>query len=976
MKQLFLSIFFIVFVISVISNTGKQFDNSKILIKKAQTEQALKLLDSMTIEEKIGQLLMVNGYSNKMNDFEKLSGLIQNYHIGGVLFFQGTPSRQAIITNKLQSISKIPLFIAMDAEWGISMRLDSVINFPRQMTLGAIQDNKLIYKMGQEVAYQCQRLGVHINFAPVIDINTNPKNQVIHLRSFGENRELVSQKGISYMMGMQDHRIMAVAKHFPGHGDTDIDSHKDLPVINKSIEDLKHNELYPFYKLIKKGIEGIMVAHLYVPAIDGKNKLPTSISHRAIHDLLLNDMGFTGLIFTDALNMQGVARDYKSGDKEIKALEAGNDILLFPNDVEKAVNAIKNAVLTGVLSEDIINAKVKKVLLSKIEHGLFEQEEVELKNLIEDLNNSRIRFLKRVLAEHSLCLIKNEKDLIPLTKLSNKNIAAINFGGDTQSLFHDYLNLYDDINTYVYPSSCNYEKLNQLEKETHEYNTLIISLFDVAKYNVRNFNLDPRVIHFINSQSEKKNIILVNFGSPYALKYFDKKYAILQVGEQDEAFQQAAAQAIFGGIPISGKLPVSVGEFIPYGSGIYIKDPIRLKYVDPQEVNFSIHAIDSIEKIIAESISNEETPGCQVLIAKDGKVFYHKSFGYHTYDNQVAVQNTDIYDVASITKIAATMLPLMKLYEEDQISLDDTLGKYVKRSSQYVYGKALIRNMLMHQAGFKPWIAFYKNTLDDSKNQMDFYYSDEKSEIYSINANKGLYVNNAIIDSIWEIIYHTEVKEQGEYAYSDLDFMFLKKIIENSIDEAFDKLLKRTYYIPLGMNNTGFNPYEWFNISSIPPTEVENYFRFDTVQAYVHDPAAALLGGIEGHAGLFSNANDLAKLLQMFINEGEYGGEKYFHSSTIDTFTTKSSDVSRRALGFDKPEMDSFKSYNPTSKNTPASAYGHTGFTGTCAWADPENDIIYIFLSNRTFPSSENKKLWHSNTRAKIQELIYSEILK
>ena len=598
MKQYFLAIIFTVCAISVISNSGNQFNYEEFIEKNQTADKAQLLLDSLSLEEKIGQLIMINAYTDEKENDEELVKFIKNYHVGGVLFFQGSPYKQAKLTNKLQSISNIPLFIAMDAEWGISMRMDSVLNFPRQMTLGAIQNNELIYQMGKEVAYQCQRIGVHINFAPVIDININPKNPIIHLRSFGENRELVTQKGLAYMRGMQDNNVMAVAKHFPGHGDTDVDSHKDLPVISKSIEDLERNELYPFYKLVKGGVEGIMVAHLYVPAIDKNNKLPTSISENAINKLLVNDIGFSGLIFTDALNMKGVSRDFKSGIKEVKALQAGNDILLFPEDIEKAVSAIKKSIAKGLISEELINYKVKKVLISKINHGLFAEKKIILENLTSDLNNSRTRLLKRQLAEKAVTLVKNDSLTIPFINLENRHIAAINFGGDSNNDFHEHLQLYTQINTFSYPASCNYELLNKLEHIVNKYNTLIISIQDVAKYNIRNFNIDPRVIHFINSVAKEKNVILVNFGSPYALKYFDKVQTILQIGEQDIEFQQVAAQALFGGIPITGKLPVTVNTSIPYGSGISIKKAIRLKYSTPDELNFSTKSIAFIEKII------------------------------------------------------------------------------------------------------------------------------------------------------------------------------------------------------------------------------------------------------------------------------------------------------------------------------------------------------------------------------------------
>jgi len=945
---------------------------------KSQKIKAEKWADSvlflLSTEEKIGQLLMIASYSGKSQNQKNIEWAIKKYKVGGLIFFKGEPTHQVKLTNQYQSMSTIPLLISMDAEWGVGMRLDSVISFPKQMSFGFTNDTSLVYEMGSEVARQCKRLGIHINFAPVIDINDNPENPVIHLRSFGENKEMVTRMGLQYMKSLQENGILAVGKHFPGHGNTSLDSHKDLPVLSHDAGRIYNIELYPFKKLTNAGLEGMMIAHLNVPAFDTTAGLPASLSGNIINSLLKEQLGFKGLVFTDALNMKGVTKNYESGNIELKALLAGNDILLYPQNVAKAVHTIERAYKEEVISDSFLNAKVKKVLIYKYLLTNGKADYISPVNVTSDLNNKNAVLLKRKIIEKSICLLKNDNELIPIKGSSVSSYLIVYIGSFSAPHFQTVLNLYGNFKYTCIHSKLDSIELDSIKKIISGYKNLIIVLSGTSSYNVTTFGLSNNLISLTNELLNKHSCILVNFGSPYLLKFLTKSNSILQCTESDTEFQDIAAQMMMGAIPVIGKLPVSINTDYKYGSGIIHEKTVRLKYTIPEELGIDNKKLNRIDSIIYNAIRKKAFPGCQVLIAKNGKVFYHKSFGYHTYDKTIKVNNSDIYDVASITKVAATLLPVMRYYELGLLKPETKIRKFVDVPIMSGFGGVTIKELLTHESGFAPWIPFYKKLLNSDNLPDSVFFSDTFSLKYSVPVSDNLFAISNIEDYLWKQIFDTEVNKSGKYVYSDLNFIFLRKIIDLISQENFDEYLDKNFYSNLGMNNTMFNPSGKVFPDRIPPTEIDNYFRQAIVQAYVHDPSAALFGGIAGHAGLFSNANDLAKLMFMWLNKGTYANERYFKSSTIDTFTMKQSEASRRGLGFDKPETVKGE-YSPTSYNTPLSTYGHTGFTGCCVWADPDNQIIYVFLSNRTFPDQNNKTMNDLKVRQEIQKVIY-EIVK
>lgn len=939
------------------------------------------VMASLTLDERIGQLFMVAAYSNKGAAHERaLQKLIEKYHIGGLIFFQGGPVRQANMNNRLQALSKTPLWIGIDAEWGLDMRLDSTIKYPRQMTLGAIQDDSLIYKMGAEIAREAKRLGVHINFAPVVDVNNNPKNPVINSRSFGENKLWVTRKAIAYMNGMQDNGILANAKHFPGHGDTDSDSHKTLPLIDQSEERLFDLELYPYPKLFEQGLASVMVAHLSVPAFDSIPDHPSTLSPQIVNGVLKTRLGFEGLVFTDALNMSGVANYNNPGEVDLEALIAGNDVLLFPQNVPDAIQKIKGAIKAGTYSEEKLNASVRKILQAKAWAGLDDYQPVDTQNLVEDLNPPAALALKKKICEAAITLVQNQDTILPLKQLDERKIAVLTIGDDGIA-FTNALAKYANFEKMTLPTSPTLAQGKQMQENLKDNATVIVNIEGTNNRPGRNFGLSQAAIDLAQNIALNHEVVLVHMGSPYALDALShpERFKAIVVGYQDDPYlSKAAAAAIMGAIKVNGKLPVSAGDYFPAQTGMELADITRLHYSSPMEIGLPQDAFAKVDSIVLDGIAKRAYPGAQVLIAKDGNVIYDKSFGFHTYENTQHVESTDLYDLASITKIVASTISLMKLQDEGKFDLDSPLHTWfpeIEKGSPYY--DMIPRRMLAHVAGLQAWIPFYKETLAGGQPMWNIY-SRALSDKYSKPVAYNMYINKSYTDSIYAEILATPLRRNRDYKYSDLGYYFMREIIKRQSGLREDRFAAKNFYAPLGLNTMGYLPLNRFPKDRIVPTEYDTYFRHQLVHGYVHDPGAAMLGGVGGHAGVFSNAEDLAVIMQMLINKGVYGGERFLKASTIEEYIKcqyceDELDENRRGAGFDKPVMG--PGPGPTCKCVSFDTFGHSGFTGTIAWADPVENIVYIFLSNRVYPTAENNKLASMDIRTNIQAEIYKVLV-
>lgn len=971
MKPLQLSLFYIVIVLFSIPCLAQQ----NPLITKDNVQQKAwvdSIYNKMNLQEKIGQLFMVDVFSNQsQKETEKVKNLIRDQYIGGILFSKGGPLQQAKLNNEFQELSNVPLLIGMDAEWGLAMRLDSTYALPWNMTLGAIQDIKLIEKAGAAISKHTKRLGVHINFAPDVDVNTNPKNPIIGNRSFGEDREEVSKRAIAFMNGMQSQGILTCAKHFPGHGDTHTDSHKTLPTISFSKERIDSIELYPFRKIIAQGVNSIMIAHLDVPALDPEKDVPSSLSRPIVTDLLQHKMNFKGLIFTDALNMKGASNFKNPGEIDLAAFLAGNDVLTMSEDVPKASLKIFNAYNEGKISEERLATSVKKILSAKYMAGLAHYKAVDTTNLVKDLNTLDDKALYEELIENAVTVIKNDSGILPIKDIETKKIAYVNFGDSDGAPFLHQLSRYTKVD---WVKAAN---LEELLKKLKSYNLVVIGFHksDASPWARYKFSEDEQ--QFIQEIARNNHTILDVFTRPYALldlKSTSNIEGIVMSYQNSEAAQQKSAQIIFGALEAKGKLPVSLGYEFPAGTGYHTKNLQRLAYGMPQSVDMNYEKLQKIDSLITLALDSKMTPGLQVIVARRGKVIYERNAGYHSYDKTFPVTDTSVYDLASLTKILASLPLIMQLEEKNVISFDSKLGDLIPFFKGSNKANIRLQDMLMHYARLKPWLPFYVGTIDrQTKMPSVNYYRDQKREGYSLRVAENMFIRDNIRDTILAEIRDSKLESTLEYKYSDLPFYMMKYYLEGYFETSLAYVTQERIYEPLGANYTTYLPLDKFSPDQIAPTENDKLWRRQLVHGYVHDQGAAMQGGVGGHAGLFSTANDVAKIMQMYLNKGFYGGKRFIEAQTIDKFNTcyYCDENVRRGVGFDKPQLG--KS-GPTCGCASLSSFGHSGFTGTFAWVDPETEILYVFLSNRVNPDVNNRKLISSNIRSKIQEVIYESI--
>ncbi len=938
---------------------------------QTETNKAIdSVFQSLSLDQKIGQLIMTSGYSSSERyNLGELEYLVRNYQIGGIIFLKGSPHKQALMTNQLQQQSKIPLMIGMDAEWGLHMRLDSVINFPRQMALAATDSDSLIYEFAQSVAFQCKRLGVHINFAPVVDINNNPLNPVINDRAWGDSKKQVIRFSEIYMNGLQQNGILACIKHFPGHGDTETDSHFDLPVIPFSQKRLDTLELAPFQYLIDKGAKSLMTAHLYVPALEPMKNLPSSLSQRIIRYKLRDSMGFNGLIFTDALNMKGVTKFYKRGQLEVMALMAGNDILLFPEDVPMAVAAIKTALDSCLIPMEQFEQSVKRMLEAKYQLGILHQTKlIDTANLIADLNNARDTKLQAVLAEHIITGIRWDKKEKSKAK---QKCALIALGDKSHNSFQQMMLRYGNYDCFgISPNTkpIFYANLIAYLKQ-EDYDKIIFSVHNTNRYAKRNYGLNSQDLELMRLVSEYTATDVVSFGIPYNLSFFDNAKNLL-VAYQDLPFmQEKAAMALSGVMPISGKLPVSFGGH--ESLEVFTFDSTLLHFDKPERFGYLETDFSNIDSIIQYAIQEKAMPGCQVFVSKGNQVLLNKSYGYHDYDKTTEVSENDLYDIASITKIASTTLIIMDLYERKKIELDDNISKYIKELKKTDKARITIKELLTHTSGLKAWIPFYESTT----NKEDLYFCHEPNSFFCEPVARGYFTNPNMRDSVLKWIAESKLNKSGQYLYSDLGFYLLQMAIEKITKTTLDKYFEKHFAEPMQLSHITFKPKEKKTYLCTVPTEYDYIFRQQQINGTVHDPGAAMLGGVAGNAGLFSNAVSLATLFQPFFYQGYYRNQKYFKPSTIELFCKAQNKNNRRGLGFDKPELNLEKS-TPCSKYASPASFGHSGFTGTFIWIDPTYDLVYVFLSNRVNPDASNNKLVKWNVRTAIQDEIYKILLE
>lgn len=920
------------------------FSQSPIEIFSNKDEWVEKTLSSLTLEEKAAQLVYPHAYGQYMSydspDYKRLEHLVKNVKVGGIIFFLSQIYDQAIITNKLQQAAEIPLLISSDFERGVAQRAENATLFPYNMGIGAADDTALTYEMGKIIAAEGRAIGVHQNFAPVSDVNNNPYNPIINVRAFGEDVKLVERLSNAFLKGVQDGGMIATSKHFPGHGNTNVDSHRGLPLIEGSKNDLSELELYPFKSNVKAGVMSFMVGHLEVPAFEPAAKLPSTLSRKIVTDLLKDELGFKGLIVTDAMNMKAITNSYSTGKAAVEALKAGNDMILFPDDAEEAVIAIINAVKENEIKEERIDESVRKILAAKKWAGLSTEKLIDIDKISQKVGIENHWKTAKELARKSITLVKDESKIIPLNSSSEKKYTHISVLDSRAPGADSYFNKQllrrnGSINTKTLLINSSELEYKEALDAAENSDAVIVSVYLKVRAYEGDLGLTKNQQELIKKLIKlNKPMILLSHGNPYILAAVpDVKTYLCNYGDT-EVSELALAEALFGEIDIQGKLPISIPESNhKAGAGISIKKSALRKQAG--ENNF--FAVDSL---IYSSIKDSAFPGAVVLTAKNGEIIHHKAYGRHTYDplsSRVDVKT--IFDLASVSKVVGTTTAAMLCVDRGLFSLSDKVSGFIPEFSKNGKENITIENLLVHNSGLVPFKRYYEMF----DNEVDVL-----NDIYSS-----------------ELAFETGT----EMKYSDLGLIVLGKIIEKVTSKSLDVFLHDEIFFPLGMDRTFYNPSEESK-KNIAPTEFDNHWRNRLLIGEVHDENAALLNGVAGHAGLFSTAENLAVYLQMILQKGFYQGKQFIKKETVELFTKKHSGLSSRALGWDTKSPKNSSAGNLFS----SSSFGHTGYTGTSIWVDPERELFVIFLTNRVYPTRENWKI--TSIRPQLHDAVIRSVEK
>ncbi len=926
-------------------------------------------LAKLSMKERIAQSFMVACWSNKGSEhLAETEALVRQEKIGGLIFFQGERDNLQEAIRQMQAASELPLLIGMDAEWGVAMRLSGEPRFPYQQTIGAANDLKLTEKIGYHMGIECDQLGIHMNFSPVADVNLNPQNPVIGFRAFGSDPQQVAKQTAAMVKGIEDAGVISCVKHFPGHGDTDKDSHKELPVVSHSVNEFETKDFLPFKGAIEAGTRSVMVAHLNVPELDPSGT-PSSLSKPVIETYLRKKLGFKGLVISDALNMKAVADKYGKSEVVAKAYLAGCDILLFPENVSDAINLIYSKVESGALSKEEVNEHCRRVLRAKYQ-AIVHKPMIKRKDPAPD----RQLIINQTYEKALLCL-KNDAENLPVD-LVDKEIIRIAIGTHT-SAFRDRLNDYAKITHYKYFTT--EEAARKLKNIRLNPEASYILDFHSDGQRARNnygFGSWKQVLDLL---PEHAAATVVLFGNPLVLQNetsFPKVVkSVLCAYENTAAAQERTAQAIMGAFDIDGKLATDITNQWKKGSGLRVKNNGRLKYSQPEELGLNPAKLKEVDDIVAKAIEAKAFPGCQIVVAIDGKIILQKAYGTTIYENGDSITNAHIYDIASITKIASSTTALMRLKTlgkfDEQLDLNQLVPEYVK-GTPYADLKAI--DLLTHQAGLTPWIAFYKRTLENGELDPSVY-SKTDNGIYKRAVADNIFIKDDYWKTMLKIIVETPLTGKKSYEYSDLSYYFFNKYIELTSGMGQNEFVEKEIYRPLGLQTMTYLPLKKFNRKRIVPTEYDKEFRKQLIHGYVHDPGAAMMGGVAGHAGLFSNATDLAALMQFLLNKGQIGDQSIIKKEIVDQFTAcQFCPSNRRGIGFDKPTV-SIKN-GPTCDLVSPATFGHSGFTGTITWADPENKVNFVFLSNRVYPDADNWKITKMSVRTEIQRVIYEALFE
>ena len=909
------------------------------------------LVQNTSLRDKIGQLFIVSAYGEFYNQddrrYKELVDMVEKQHIGGIIFMSGDVYGQAILTNKLQKLSSIPLWITQDMEYGAAMRVDGSTRFTPAMGVASTGNKQNAFLMGQVTAREAKALGVHQVFAPVLDINNNIANPVINIRSFSDDPTLVGEYGAAFIEGVQSEGVVATAKHFPGHGDTKVDSHLGLPVLDHDYARLDSVELVPFRYAIESGVTSIMSAHIAFPNIGLDPDLPSTLDPTILSDILTDSLHFDGLVITDGMDMRGITSKYSPGRAVVKALLAGADIMLMSPDTYTAINEVEAAVSKGEITQERINESFRKVLLWKQEFGLFNRDNQSDINALDSIVNKKSnQAVATKIAHESVTILKDKKEIVPINPNDYKRILMVSVSesssGETGASFASSLrDFHPHVSFYAYDKRTSAADIQKIIKSSQTADLIIIGAF-IGFNSSRSIQFNRTQHSFLRKLlKSKKPSVLIAFGNPYLLSELPESdvHAIGWYNTEDQT--HAVAHALFGAQDITGKLTITIPGMYTIGDGLSYKQEI-MGYGDPEEVGLSSTELYKIEDILQEAIRDSVFPGAVAAVIKDGKMVFNKAVGYWTYDKLKKTRNTDVFDLASITKVMSTTTAAMKLITDGKLSLDDEVWRYIPEYKTPEKEHILIKDLLLHQSGLPPFRVY----VDSLKT---------RPEIINAVRNEPL-------------TYETGT----EYVYSDLGMILMAEIVETITKQQIDAFMRREFYYPMEMSSTYFNPKKvsrWYS-DRVHPTEFDDIFERGLVQGNVHDERAYFMDGVAGHAGLFSTTSDMGKFATMLLNDGRYGSTQYIAPEIVQQFTSQQSDISGRGFGFDRKSPTGFTTAGQLSSND---TFGHLGFTGTSMWIDREKNMAVILLTNRVYPKRTfGKKI--SQIRAAVADAAFSAI--
>jgi len=907
------------------------------------------LLNSMTLREKIGQLFIVPAYGSFSNEKEvnkqRLERLVREHNIGGIIFMQGDVYGQAVLTNHLQQLANIPLWITQDMEFGAAMRVRGTTRFTPAMGIAATQNPENAFLKGKITAREAKSIGVHQIFAPVLDVNNNPENPVINVRSYAGDPETVAVFGNHFIRGVESEGILATAKHFPGHGDTDTDSHLALPTISHSYERIKSLEMVPFRLNIESGLQSIMSAHIAFPNISDNIGMPTTLDESVLNRILRDSLSFGGLIVTDGLEMKGITDHYSPGEAVVLALKAGADIMLISPDVQTAITDTERAVNMGRLSEDRIDQSVRKLLTLKKDRGVFNTQSVNINTLSRDINTLNYQAITNSIARQSLTVLKNEGDILPVTQSKFPSIHVVTVADDRsgstgENLAREFRKYHERVTFHNIDRRTSEEEKQEILEASRKADLVVLGSFIMVRSH-QPIQLPEDLREIVTELTELHTpSMLIAFGNPYIVRDLPDADAHILAWATDDNQVRQSVPGIFAAADISGILNVDIPGLSKIGEGMEFSHT-ALRHDLPEAVDMKTDSLLQVDNIMQHAIDDSVFPGGVVGVMKDGALVWSEGYGYHDYTKTKAVKNSDVYDLASLTKVLSTTTAIMKLVDDNRLSLDDKVADFIPEFDSEEKREITIKQMLIHTSG----LPAFKIYVDKLKT---------RGEILEAIKNEPL-----------------EATPGEKYTYSDLGFILLAEIVEEISGQRIDRFIKGKFFSPMGMSSTHFSPRNvggWMT-RRIPPTEIDDVYNRGTVQADVHDERAYFMDGVAGHAGLFSNVKDIAAFTQMLLNGGTYAGQEYLSPEIVTEFTKRQSPINQRAYGWDR-KSDGFSTAGTL---TSGNSFGHTGFTGTSIWVDPDNNISIILLTNRTYPD-RNLGSGISQIRARIADAVMKSI--